>query len=194
VRLKGESVMFKKIFALGLVSVCALSSMIVFADEELRTTVSFNEGIPTVQQVEEALFPKPLEAQKSECEQLEKAGYRCQSSIPKSSFDSVLITFARGSARLTDDSIKFLRVVGQALQKRMSTWKSLVIEGHADATGSDVINQRLSTQRADAVKTFLQTEYGLVNVESVGRSSSRLKDPQNPKSDVNRRTEFVPNW
>lgn len=163
-------------------------------DEGLRRTVSINDHTPTVQEVEEALFPKQMEVQKEECDALEKAGFRCQSVIPKSSLDSVLITFAHGSAKLTNDAKGFLRTVGQALQQRVSTWKALVIEGHTDATGTDAVNRRLSSQRADTVKQFLQTEYGLKNIEVAGRSSDRLKDPQNPASELNRRVEFIPSW
>lgn len=171
-----------------------LCSVAFAADEGLRRTVSINDGAPTVQEVEDALFPKQMEAQKEECDALEKAGFRCQSVIPKSSLDSVLITFAHGSAKLTNEAKGFLRTVGQALQQRVSTWKSLAIEGHTDVTGSDTINRKLSAQRADTVRQFLQSEFGLKNIEVAGRSSDRLKDPQNPTSELNRRVEFIPNW
>lgn len=164
------------------------------AGDELRRTVSINDHIPTVQEVEEALFPKQMESQKEECSALEKAGLRCQSVIPKSSLDSVQITFSRGSAKLTTEAKDFLRSVGQALKLRVSTWKSLVIEGHSDATGTESVNRKLSLQRADTVRQFLQAEYGLKNIEVSGRASDQLKDPQNPKSELNRRVEFVPNW
>jgi outer membrane protein OmpA-like peptidoglycan-associated protein len=119
---------------------------------------------------------------------------RCQSVIPKSSLDTIQITFARGSALLTEEGKGFLRSVGAALQRKAGVWKSLVVEGHTDSTGSDSANRRLSQQRADSVKSFLQAEFGLSNIETAGRSSDRLRDTDNPSSGLNRRVEFVPNW
>jgi outer membrane protein OmpA-like peptidoglycan-associated protein len=183
----------------GVTRACVMGALVFCtgafaADEDLRHTVSINDHTPTVQEVEEALFPKQMESQKEECGAIEKAGFRCQSVIPKSSLDSVQITFSRGSAKLTSEAKDFLRSVGEALQRRVSTWKSLVIEGHTDATGTDAINRKLSAQRADTVRQFLQAQYGLKNIEVEGRSSDRLKDPQNPTSELNRRVEFIPNW
>jgi outer membrane protein OmpA-like peptidoglycan-associated protein len=164
------------------------------ADEELRVTTSINDKIPTVQEVEGALFPDQMATQKAECEQLEKVGLRCQSVIPKSSLDSVQVTFARGSAKLTAEGKEFLNMIGKALQKRVTTWKSVAIEGHTDATGTSETNSNLSKARADSVKSYLQTTFGLKNIETVGRGSERLKDTTNPGSELNRRVEFVPTW
>jgi outer membrane protein OmpA-like peptidoglycan-associated protein len=114
--------------------------------------------------------------------------------IPKSSLDTIQVTFARGSAILTEEGKGFLRSVGAALQRKSGVWKSLVIEGHTDATGSEATNRRLSKSRADSVKSFLQAEFGLNNIETAGRSSDKLRDVENPSGGLNRRVEFVPNW
>ena len=162
--------------------------------DELRRTVSINDRIPTASEVQEALFPKAIADQKTECAKLEKAGLRCQSVIPKSSLDSVQVTFARGSARLTDEAKVFLRSVGEALKAKESEWTLLTVEGHADATGSDAVNRRLSKERADSVKQFFASSYGLKNIETVGRGSDKLKDPEDSGGAVNRRIEFIPDW
>jgi len=164
------------------------------AGDTERKTVSINDRVPSPQQVAEALFPKEIQALKAECAQAEKAGMRCQSRIPKSSLDSVLITFPRGSALLTTEGKEFLSSVGQALKSRETMWTSLRIEGHTDITGSPAINERLSKERADVVKAFLVKNYALKNIETVGRSSEELKDPADPGSALNRRIEFVPEW
>ena len=164
------------------------------ADQEARQTVSINSPNPKVDEVEGALFPKEISALKDECAQMEKIGLRCQSVIPKSSLDTIQITFARGSAILTEEGKGFLRSVGAALQRKAGVWKSLAIEGHTDATGSDAVNRRLSQNRADSVKSFLQAEFGLSNIETMGRSSEKLRDTDNPSGGLNRRVEFVPNW
>ena len=162
--------------------------------EPERKTVSINDRVPTPQQVADALFPKEIEALKKECAQAEKAGMRCQARIPKSSLDSVLVTFPRGSANLTGEAREFLSAVGQALKSREGTWTSMRIEGHTDTTGSPAINQRLSKERADVVKDYLVKNFALQNIETVGRSSEQLKDAADPGSALNRRIEFVPEW
>ncbi|MCX7165485.1 MAG: OmpA family protein [Rhodocyclales bacterium] len=163
-------------------------------DGEHRQTVSIDKPNPSVEEVDAALFPKGIVDLKAECAQMEKAGLRCQSVIPKSSLATIQVTFARGSAMLNDDAKVFLRSVGAALQLKAGVWKSLAIEGHTDSTGSDAANRRLSKNRADSVKDFLQTEFGLSNIETAGRASEMLRDTNDPTSGLNRRVEFVPNW
>lgn len=184
----------RKILALTAMLGGLFASSQGIAAEDERKTVSINDRVPTPQQVADALFPKEIKALKDECAQAEKAGMRCQSRIPKSSLDSVLVTFPRGSASLTGEAKEFLNAVGQALQSREAMWTSLRIEGHTDTTGSRVINERLSKERADVVKSYLVSKFSLKNIETVGRSSEQLKDPADPGSALNRRIEFVPEW
>lgn len=164
------------------------------AAEAERKTVSINDRVPTPQQVADALFPKEIQALKAECAQAEKAGMRCQSRIPKSSLDSVLVIFPRGSAGLTGEAKEFLNAVGQALQSRESMWTSIRIEGHTDVTGTRATNERLSKERADVVKEYLVAKFNLKNIETVGRASDQLKDSADPGSGLNRRIEFIPEW
>lgn len=163
-------------------------------DGELRVTATMNDKIPTEMEVESALFPEQLDAQKKECDQLEKIGLRCQSSIPKSSLETSMVSFAYASTRLTAEAKEFLNIIGSALRKRSSKWSALTIEGHSDASGNADGNVRLSKARAEAVKSYLQTNFGLHNIEAVGRGSERLKDSGNPSNPLNRRVEFVPQW
>ena len=185
--------MFKNLVFLA-ISLLSLTAPTFAADDAARQTVSINTPNPKVDEVENALFPKEIVALKEECTQMEKIGLRCQGVIPKSSLDTIQITFARGSAILTEEGKGFLRSVGAALQRKSGVWQSLVVEGHTDATGSESTNRRLSKARADSVASFLQAEFGLTNIEAVGRSSDKLRDTDNPSAGLNRRVEFVPNW
>ena len=186
--------MIKRKFVLVAAVVASAFGPVYAADEEARQTVSINTPNPKVEDIESALFPKEVVALKDECAQMEKIGLRCQSVIPKSSLDTIQITFARGSAVLTEEGKGFLRSVGAALQRKAGVWKSLIVEGHTDATGTDATNRKLSQQRADSVKGFLQAEFGLSNIETSGRASEKLRDTDNPGSGMNRRVEFIPNW
>jgi outer membrane protein OmpA-like peptidoglycan-associated protein len=185
--------MIKKLIIAALV-VPSAWSVAFAADEEARQTVSINSPSPKVEEVDAALFPKGIGELKTECAQMEKIGLRCQSVIPKSSLDTIQVTFARGSAMLTEEGKAFLRSVGAALKLKTGVWTSLAIEGHTDATGTEAFNRRLSKSRADSVKSFLQAEFGLRNIETVGRSSENLRDSNDPTGGLNRRVEFIPNW
>ena len=183
-----------KTLLVAALSIFSLCGSALAAEDDARQTVSINNPNPKVDEIEGALFPKEIVALKDECAQMEKIGLRCQGVIPKSSLDTIQVTFARGSAILTEEGKGFLRSVGAALQRKSGVWKSLVIEGHTDATGSEATNRRLSQSRADSVKSFLQAEFGLNNIETAGRSSDKLRDVDNPAGGLNRRVEFVPNW
>ena len=183
-----------KILLMSALMSALLASFQAYATDTERKTVSINDKVPTAEQVADALFPKEVQALKAECAAAEKAGMRCQSRIPKSSLDSVLVTFPRGSAALTGEAREFLDAVGKALQARESVWTSLRIEGHTDITGSPAVNEKLSKERADVVKSYLVKNYALKNIETVGRASEQPKDTADPTNAVNRRIEFVPEW
>lgn len=171
-----------------------VASQAYAADDGIRRVTLLDVKKPSVQQVDEALFPADVIALKNECARMEKAGFRCQSVVPKSSLDSVQVTFARGSAELTKDAKIFLQAVGESLKKNSSEWSSVSIEGHTDTTGSDRTNQVLSVRRAESVKSFLATNFALSKIETIGRGSEKLRDQENPTAEVNRRIEFVTNW
>jgi outer membrane protein OmpA-like peptidoglycan-associated protein len=185
--------MSKFFIAVGVVMAVSCGGVLA-ADLEYRQTISINSPNPTVDEVDAALFPKGIAELKAECAQMEKIGLRCQSVISKSSMDTIQVTFARGSAVLTEEGKTFLRSLGAALKRKPDVWKSVAIEGHTDATGSEGMNRKLSKSRADSVKNFLQAEFGLSKIETIGRSSDKLRDTENPGSAMNRRVEFVPEW
>lgn len=184
----------KRVIVAAVMASSACGAVFAADNDEARQTVSINSPNPKVEEVDAALFPKGIAELKTECAQMEKIGLRCQSVIPKSSLDTIQVTFARGSALLTEDGKAFLRSVGAALKLKTGIWKSLAIEGHTDATGTEAVNRRLSKSRADSVKSFLQAEFGLSNIETVGRSSDNLRDSNDPTGGLNRRVEFIPNW
>lgn len=66
------------------------------------------------------------------------------------------ILFDVDSYQLKDATKRQLTEFAQTLNKYEDT--DIKIEGHADATGSDAYNQRLSDRRADAVSNFLSTQ------------------------------------
>lgn len=159
--------------------------------DDLRQQKMFSDKMPDVSDIEGTLFPSQIAKDTKDCKALIDAGLTCQSVIPKASMETTLVTFERGSANLTEQSKLFLDRVGTALKNRKDSFVNVVVEGHTDATGSKDTNRTLSKKRAESVKAYLSTNYGISNVETVGRASDMLKDKANPGAAINRRIEFV---
>lgn len=176
----------------GCVLVAALLGFGIALAEDLRTAVLFGgDKIPDASQIEEALFPREIGEQNSDCRKLEEKGLQCGPIIPRASLETTLVTFNRGSASLSEKSRLFLDRVGAVLKNRKDSFVKVVVEGHTDATGTEELNRVLSRKRAESVKGYLGTHYGITNVETVGRASERPRDKSNPSAAINRRIEFV---
>lgn len=75
--------------------------------------------------------------------------------------------FQVGSARLSATDTKVLRKLAKVLNKYSTDWKVVFIGGHTDSRGSESFNQKLSSDRASAVKDVFVSE---------GIPSNRIKD------------------
>jgi peptidoglycan-associated lipoprotein len=78
---------------------------------------------------------------------------------------------------------------------RHYTGAVVTVEGFADPNGTRAYNKRLSTQRADAVRSYLMTRNISAQVRTVGYGEDRLVVPDAAKDDagaeLNRRVVFV---
>lgn len=103
------------------------------------------------------------------------------------------VYFEFNSSQITEASKAQLTSLGLALQDQQMKGASVMVAGHTDAKGKASYNQRLSEQRAAAVKAFLVDGFNLNkdNLTAVGYGPERLKDPNAPFSDVNRRVQVV---
>ena len=103
------------------------------------------------------------------------------------------ITFEFNSAALTADGAVLVGNLGRALKDSRLVGKRFRIEGHTDAVGGDAFNQRLSEQRAETVRRQLIAGHSAEasRLEVVGFGESRLLDPSQPLSGVNRRVRVV---
>ena len=106
---------------------------------------------------------------------------------------SLTINFEFDSARLTNDGMLTLRVLGQALADKRLAGMQFQIAGHTDDVGTPQYNQDLSERRAKAVVTHLVSFYGIVpeRLKAVGYGETRLVDKNDPKNPVNRRVEII---
>ncbi|RYF75569.1 MAG: OmpA family protein [Cytophagaceae bacterium] len=101
------------------------------------------------------------------------------------------ILFAVGKSDLQESTKRQLADFAQTLEKYPDT--NLIIEGHADATGSDDLNLRLSNQRADAVSSYLKsvgvkggrlTEKGYGESQPIADNSSEAGRSKNRRVDI----------
>ena len=83
------------------------------------------------------------------------------------------INFPSGRSNIDGSSAPLMKKVQQALA--LFPGASLVVEGHTDANGSDSANLILSQDRADAVKQYLVSNFGVdaEKVSSIGYGEAR---------------------
>jgi outer membrane protein OmpA-like peptidoglycan-associated protein len=102
------------------------------------------------------------------------------------------ILFAVGSDQLTADTERNLADFAQTLNKYPDT--DLLIEGHADASGSTDLNQRLSERRAASVVSYLKTQGvkgGRLDEKGYGESQPVADNSSEAGRRKNRRVEIA---
>jgi len=105
----------------------------------------------------------------------------------------ITVFFDYDSAQLTEEASVQLEPLGRALQSRELLPYRFLVAGHTDASGDPAYNRSLSLKRAVTVRSYLSETYGVDPLRLViyGWGQSRLKDPANPFSGVNRRVEIA---
>ncbi len=103
------------------------------------------------------------------------------------------ITFDYNSAEISSKSMSEVEKLGRALTNPELKGSTFLLAGHTDAAGGDNYNQDLSERRADSIKRYLMDNYHIAATDlvTVGYGKSKLKDPSQPLSEVNRRVQVV---
>ena len=149
--------------------------------------IFYGETIPSAEELIEQLTPKP---------KYKTRGIKFgapETEVPKTQPSvSLAINFDHDSFVLTPSAIKQLEPLGKALQSDQLSKFSFDIQGHTDASGSDIYNMSLSEKRALAVGTHLYSKYGVdpEKIQLTGKGESQLYDTANPNSGVNRRVQI----
>lgn len=103
------------------------------------------------------------------------------------------VNFEYASAQLTADARIILDNLGRALTDPALRNSHFLLAGHTDTSGGDAYNLALSKRRAQAVADYLTRQYGVeashLKVEGYGRT--KLLDPENPQSAINRRVQVA---
>lgn len=101
------------------------------------------------------------------------------------------ITFERRSTKITDDSYLVLKNISNLLSSNSNI--KIEVAGHTDSRGSDLLNKKISQDRANSVMDSL-LELGIdknrIKAVGYGESFPIAKDDENGLSEVNRRVEF----
>jgi outer membrane protein OmpA-like peptidoglycan-associated protein len=105
------------------------------------------------------------------------------------------IQFPVGTATISPENFALLGKVQRAIQTFEGS--SVVVEGHTDSTGSDEVNQALSTQRAEAVSAYLVANKTIQadKIDARGYGASRpLASNTTPEGRaINRRIDVIIN-
>ena len=115
--------------------------------------------------------------------------------MPTAPSANLIVDFASGSADLTPQAKATLDQLGQALTSQQLAAFNFKIVGHTDTTGMADANQALSEQRADAVKSYLQSKFGVagtrLQASGVGEADLAVQTPPNTPNRQNRRVEII---
>jgi len=103
------------------------------------------------------------------------------------------ILFDTGKATIRPDSEKVLATIGELLKANAAL--KLEIQGHTDNVGAKAANQTLSQQRADAVRQYLITKFGIAaaRLTAAGFGDTKPVGPNTTEDGraQNRRVELV---
>lgn len=103
------------------------------------------------------------------------------------------IKFKTNSAELTEDAKGQVKQLAEAMQSEQLSKYHFLVEGHTDNVGRPDYNLNLSKRRAQAVKDYLVTAYGVPRsrLEAVGRGQTMPISATDPANPANRRVQVV---
>jgi OOP family OmpA-OmpF porin len=114
-----------------------------------------------------------------------------QQPLPEPTARDYLVFFDWNRSDIRSDSAEILDRVVTAIRDLQATTVELI--GHADRSGPDNYNQRLSEQRAEAVRQYLSGENvstGAMTTSGRGETDPRVPTPDGVREQENRRVEI----
>jgi len=110
---------------------------------------------------------------------------------PRVSALSLPVQFAFDSANILPSARPQLDALAEGI-RMLPAVQNVVIEGHTDATGSDLYNEQLSQRRAYAVKRYLVAMHSIepTRLRAVGLGKFLPLPGRDPHASENRRVQF----
>lgn len=140
------------------------------------------------------LIPKPTDAFYISNLRIAETGKDARSTLLKEGkYSTSGIYFATGSAQIKPESHGVIKEIADVLKENGDI--KIEIIGHTDNVGTDPSNQKLSEQRAEAVKTYLSKNLKIVedriSVSGKGASEPVADNSTTEGKSKNRRVVFV---
>jgi OmpA-OmpF porin, OOP family len=103
------------------------------------------------------------------------------------------IKFKLNSAELTEDAKAQVKQLAEAIQSEQLSKYHFLVEGHTDSIGRPEYNMTLSKRRAESVKNYLVTAFGVPRsrLEAIGRGQTMPINAADPANPANRRVQVV---
>jgi len=103
------------------------------------------------------------------------------------------IKFKTNSTELTEEAKAQVKQLAEAMQSEQLSKYHFLVEGHTDSVGRPDYNMSLSKRRAEAVKDYLVTAYGVPRnrLEAIGRGQTMPINATDPGNPANRRVQVV---
>ena len=103
------------------------------------------------------------------------------------------IQFDYNSADISTASMPSVQALGKALSNPSLKGSVFVVAGHTDAVGGEAFNLGLSERRADTIKGYLVSKFGIAGSDlvAVGYGKDKPKDANAPMDPINRRVQVV---
>ncbi len=103
------------------------------------------------------------------------------------------IKFKTNSADLTEDAKAQVKQLAEAMRSEQLSKYHFLVEGHTDNVGRPDYNMNLLKRRAQAVKDYLVTAYGVPRnrLEAIGRGQTMPINASDPGNPANRRVQVV---
>lgn len=181
-QLKNKSITASVSELRGLCLGALLAGGLVLSAQAAEPAVDLGSSLPAAKAIEEGLFPDDA------CEQLRANGFKCMGFKPAQRFSLPATSFTLGSAELPAGLKQQLDRFAEVLKTKTGTTRAVLVEGHADATGSAEANDRLSQRRAEAARDYLVSQGVSADLlKAVGVGARDLADPAQPRSAKNRR-------
>ena len=120
--------------------------------------------------------------------------YRSIDGQPAENLFAMRIQFEFDSTAVLAESIPLLDSVGEMMNLPSIAGRSIIVEGHTDARGTEAYNEDLSRRRAAAIKQYLRDSFAIDTSRLVitGKGESTPHDRADPLAPVNRRVVFRP--